>query len=174
MNFNFAGNFNSRLNQTLREQKGYTYGASCGFSGNRDTGDFVCRSDVRGEATVDALRQLLRVMGEYRHSGPDGKELAYLKSAFLRQDALSYETLGQKANYLLDMALNKNRVDYVLVQQSKVATISQPQLQQQAMRWLDQDQMIIVVVGDAKRLEKPLKALNLPLYRYTVPGATRG
>ena len=174
MNFNFAGNFNSRLNQTLREQKGYTYGASCGFSGNRDTGDFVCRSDVRGEATVDALRQLLRVMGEYRHSGPDGKELAYLKSAFLRQDALSYETLGQKANYLLDMALNKNSADYVLVQQSKVAAVSQPLLQQQAMRWLNQDQMIIVVVGDAKRLEKPLKALNLPLYRYTVPGATRG
>ena len=174
MNFNFAGNFNSRLNQTLREQKGYTYGADCGFSGNRDTGEFVCRSDVRGEATVDALRQLLRVMGEYRHSGPDGKELAYLKSAFLRQDALSYETLGQKANFLLDMALDKQKTDYVLAQQAKVEAVSQPQLQQQAMRWLNQDQMIIVVVGDAKRLEKPLKALNLPLYRYTVPGATRG
>ncbi len=174
MNFNFAGNFNSRLNQTLREQKGYTYGASCGFSGNRDTGEFVCRSDVRGEATVDALRQLLRVMGDYRHHGPDGKELTYLKSAFLRQDALSYETLGQKANFLLDMAINKNSADYVLTQQAKVAAVSQPQLQQQAMRWLNQDQMIIVVVGDAKRLEKPLKALNLPLYRYSAPGATQG
>ena len=174
MNFNFAGNFNSRLNQTLREQKGYTYGASCGFTGNWDTGEFVCRSDVRGEATVDALRQLLRVMGEYRHSGPNGKELAYLKSAFLRQDALSYETLGQKANFLLDMAINKNSADYVLTQQAKVAAVSQLQLRQQAMRWLNQDQMIIVVVGDAKRLEKPLKALNLPLYRYSAPGATQG
>ena len=174
MNFNFAGNFNSRLNQTLREQKGYTYGASCGFTGNWDTGEFVCRSDVRGEATVDALRQLLRVMGEYRHSGPNGKELAYLKSAFLRQDALSYETLGQKANFLLDMAINKNSADYVLTQQAKVAAVSQLQLRQQAMRWLHQDQMIIVVVGDAKRLEKPLKALNLPLYRYSAPGATQG
>ena len=174
MNFNFAGNFNSRLNQTLREQKGYTYGASCGFSGNRDTGDFVCSSDVRGEATVDALRQLLRVMGEYRRSGPDGKELAYLKSAFSRQDALSYETLGQKANFLLNMAINKQSAGYVLAQQAKVEAVSQPQLQQQALRWLNQEQMIIVVVGDAKRLEKPLKELHLPLYRYMAPGATQG
>jgi len=98
MNFNFAGNFNSRVNQLLREKKGYTYGASCDFSGNRDTGDFVCSSDVRADATADAIQLLLQQMQGY-HSGPDDKELAYLKSAFSRQDALSYETLGQKAGF---------------------------------------------------------------------------
>ena len=35
MNFNLGGNFNSRINLNLREDKGYTYGASSGFSANR-------------------------------------------------------------------------------------------------------------------------------------------
>ena len=69
---------------------------------------------------------------------------------------------------------NVLQVSQLSVAYGKVEAVSQPQLQQQAMRWLNQDQMIIVVVGDAKRLEKPLKALNLPLYHYTVPGTTQG
>ena len=51
--------------------------------------------------------------------------------------------------------------------QQLVQTISARQLQHQAARWLDPDKMVIVVVGDAKRLEKSLAELHLPIYRYT-------
>ena len=164
MNFNFAGNFNSRVNQLLREKKGYTYGASCDFSGNRDTGDFVCSSDVRADATADAIQLLLQQMQGY-HSGPDDKELAYLKSAFSRQDALSYETLGQKAGFLLNLALMGETPDAVLRQQAKVAGVSRELLAKESSRWLRPEEMKIVVVGDAKRLEPALKALKLPITR---------
>ena len=40
MNFNLGGNFNSRINQNLREDKGYTYGAYSAFVGYRDAGAF--------------------------------------------------------------------------------------------------------------------------------------
>src|SRR5690606_563250 len=44
MNYNLGGAFNSRLNINLREDKGWTYGARSGFSGNKHTGQFVFSS----------------------------------------------------------------------------------------------------------------------------------
>ncbi len=167
MNFSLGGNFNSRLNLLLREEKAYTYGANSSFNAYRDVGEFVVSSDVRADATVDALRQLLKAAGAYGRSGPTPAELAYLKSAFSRQDALSYETLGQKAGFLLTLATLQQQPDFIARQQQLVQTISARQLQHQAARWLDPDKMVIVVVGDAKRLEKSLAELHLPIYRYT-------
>ena len=60
MNFNLGGNFNSRINLNLREDKGYTYGASSGFQANHEAGIFATGANVRTDATVDAIRQFLR------------------------------------------------------------------------------------------------------------------
>ena len=107
-------------------------------------------------------------------SGPDAKELAYLKSAFSRQDALSYETLGQKAGFLLNLALMGEGPDAVLRQQAKVAGVSRETLAKEAARWLRPEAMKIVVVGDAKRLEPELKALKLPVIRTNAALAPTG
>jgi zinc protease len=167
MNFSLGGNFNSRINLMLREEKGYTYGANSSFNGYRDVGEFVVSSDVRADATTDALRQLFKISDAYRTSGPSSEELAYLKSAFSRQDALSYETLGQKADFLLSLATLKQQPDYILRQQQLVQRVTSHQLQQQAARWLDPSKMVVVVVGDAQHLEKSLAGLHLPIYRYS-------
>ena len=119
---------------------------------------------MRADATADAIQLLLQQMQGY-HSGPDDKELAYLKSAFSRQDALSYETLGQKAGFLLNLALMGETPDAVLRQQAKVAGVSRELLAKESSRWLRPEEMKIVVVGDAKRLEPALKALKLPITR---------
>ena len=113
MNFNLGGNFNSRINLNLREDKGYTYGASSGFSANREVGTFATGANVRADATVDAIRQFLKEMDNYRKSGPTPVELAYMRSAVSQQDALSYETLGQKAGFLLQMVMYDLKPDYV-------------------------------------------------------------
>ncbi|WP_337239997.1 insulinase family protein, partial [Proteus faecis] len=50
-NFNLAGNFNSRINQNLREDKGYTYGAGSYFASNREIGAIVFNAPVRADVT---------------------------------------------------------------------------------------------------------------------------
>src|SRR5947208_6439437 len=54
-----GGLFNSRLNMKLREEKGYTYGASAGFDMRRSRGPFAARAAVNTEATVPAVRDFL-------------------------------------------------------------------------------------------------------------------
>ena len=173
MNFNFGGNFNSRLNLMLREEKGYTYGISSHFSAVPDVGEFMIAADVRADATVDALQTLATVMTDYRQQGPTAAELDYLKSAFSRQEVLSYETLDQKADFLLSLALQNNPDDYIQRQQLRLQQISASELKHAAQTWLDWQQQVIVVVGDAARLEKGLRSLHLPVQRVPNPNDSR-
>ncbi|WP_349919624.1 M16 family metallopeptidase [Aeromonas veronii] len=169
MNFNLGGNFNSRINLNLREDKGYTYGASSGFSANREAGVFATGANVRTDATVDAIRQFLKEMDGYRASGPTPVELAYMRSAVSQQDALSYETLGQKAGFLLQMIMYDLKPDYVQAQSQLIKTVSPETLKASAARWLNPADMVIVVVGDKQKLEKPLAELHLPIYPLQLP-----
>ncbi|PSJ42700.1 peptidase M16 [Zobellella endophytica] len=168
MNFNLGGNFNSRINQNLREDKGFTYGAHSYFTGNRNAGVFVVATDVRGDVTVPAIENILAELERFRAGGPVPEELAYLRSSYSQQDALSYETLSQKAGFLLQLAMMELSPDYLSQQQRIVSSIDGEALTRVAGEWLDPNEMVIVVVGDKAKLEKSLAQLNLPVHDLTM------
>ena len=66
MNYALGGDFNSRLNLNLREDKGWTYGARSVFSGDEYTGDFEFSSGIRADAPTapggsnERIEQLLQ------------------------------------------------------------------------------------------------------------------
>jgi predicted Zn-dependent peptidase len=51
LNQPLGGNFSSRINMNLREDKGYTYGARSAFDGGRSWGQFVASAGVQTEMT---------------------------------------------------------------------------------------------------------------------------
>ena len=95
------------------------------------------------------MRQILKEMdGVRRGLRPD--ELAYLKRSVLQQEALAYESLEQKASFLLQLLTRELQPDYVARQQSLVRELSLAQLKRTAERWLERDDMVIVIVGDRR------------------------
>ncbi len=168
MNFNFGGNFNSRLNQQLREEQGYTYGIRSSFSGIRDTGDLQISADVRQDVTAEALQQIGQLAQTYRQDGPSAAEVDYLKSAWSRQEALGYETLDQKADFLLSLVEMGYSPDYIRQQQQQLAAATPDALRSVAQQWLDPATFIMVVVGDAAHLQPKLATLPWPLHPYPV------
>ena len=168
MNFNLGGNFNSRINLNLREDKGYTYGANSFFTGNRDAGVFLTATDVRGDATAAAIENILAEFSQFQEQGPSEEELLYLRNNYSQQDALAYETLGDKAGFLLHLAMQELSPDYLEQQQNIVAAIDGATLTKLAQQWLDPADMVIVVVGDKEKLEKSLAELHLPIHDYTI------
>lgn len=168
-NYPLGGAFNSRLNLRLREQLGYTYGVSAGFGSNRHGGEYVLSTQVRQDATVPAIKEALQLLQEYAGKGPTEAELKQMQQALPLQDAMAYETLGQKAGYLMQLLLDDLPADTARRQQARLAGLDLPPLQQAAARWLDPAQMVIVVVGDAQALEKALAKLHLPLYSVAAP-----
>ena len=95
-----GGLFNSRLNMNLREEKGYTYGASAGFDMRRARGPFAARAAVNTEVTVPALREMLGELDRIREAPVTDDELRAARDFLVGVFPLRFETPGPVAGSL--------------------------------------------------------------------------
>ncbi|MEL7292948.1 MAG: pitrilysin family protein [Pseudomonadota bacterium] len=162
-NFNLAGNFNSRLNQNLREDKGYTYGASGYLASNREVGAIVFSAQVRADATLSSLIEMQKELSDYSQTGMTDDEMKFLRLAVGQQDALKYETPSQKAGLLGSILAYSLDEDYLKQRNEIVETVGKGTLNQLASKWFSPDDYQIIVVGDAQSLKPQLEKLQIPI-----------
>ncbi|KLV04936.1 peptidase M16 [Photobacterium aquae] len=162
-NFNLGGNFNSRINLNLREDKGYTYGAGGYQSGGREVGLSVYYAQVRADATLPSVKEFLAELGKMSRDGVTDKELAFMRLAVGQKDALSYETPSKKAQ-LLGQILTYSLPENFVEQRNQIAaSISKSTIDKLAAKWFNPQDYQIIVVGDAKSLKPQLETLGLPI-----------
>ena len=170
VNYIFGGNFNSRININLREDKGWTYGARSSFSGNHYTGNFTFSSGIRADATDSALAEFVKEIKNYTASGVTAEELAFLKSSLGQRDALSYETGAQKAGFIgriLEYNLPDNFVD---TQNQLLKNITKNEIDALAKKWLTMDKMTILLVGDKSKILPGLEKTGYEIIELDVDG----
>ncbi|CAH0534333.1 hypothetical protein VST7929_02256 [Vibrio stylophorae] len=162
-NFNLAGNFNSRINQNLREDKGYTYGA-WGYSyGGQEVGVISFGADVRADATADTIAEIRKEMSQYAAHGLTDDEVAFMRLARGQQEALKYETPADKAKLLqLLLEFDLQTAD-IAARNARVQNISKAELNAIAAKWFSPSDYQIIVVADRQKWEAKLKALGLPV-----------
>jgi zinc protease len=159
-NFNLSGNFNSRINQNLREDKGYTYGAFGYFSGNVETGSVVFTAQVRADSTVASIVEMENELNEYSQAGMTDDEMTFMRQAVGQKDALKYETPTQKGKLISDILKYNLDKDYLQQRNAIVDTVDKRTLDALAQKWFDPNDYQIVVVGDAKSLRPQLEKLG--------------
>lgn len=147
-NFILGGDFNSRLNINLREDKGWTYGARSSFASDKYAGKFTFSSGIRANATDSALVEVLKEIKDYSTSGVKETELTFIKSALTQRDALAYETTSQKANFIARMLEYNLPANYVDAQNKILKNIKKSEIDALAKKWLNTDKMNILLVGD--------------------------
>ena len=162
-NFNLAGNFNSRINQNLREDKGYTYGASSYFVSNREVGGIVFNAQVRADSTVPSIIEMEKEMDRFSKQGMTNEEMKFLRLAVGQQDALSYETPSQKAQLLSSILTYSLDKDYLQQRNDIVKSVDKSTLDKLAAKWFVPADYQIIVVGDAKSLKPQLEKLTIPV-----------
>lgn len=167
-NFNLAGNFNSRLNQNLREDKGYTYGMNGYLASNREIGVSVFNAPVRADATVATIEEMIREMKIYVDQGMNDQELKFMRLAVGQQEALVYETPDQKADLISGIMTYSLDDDYLQQRNRIAATVDKQTLNRMAKKWFNPDDYQIIVVGDAKTLRPQLEKLNLPIAKLEI------
>jgi len=169
-NYPLGGDFNSRINLNLREDKGYTYGARSGFSSERNTGYFIASASVNAEHTADAVHEFISELKTYKTSGITQKELEFTKAAIGRSEALQYETLSQKAGFLTEIVTYHLDTDYKRKQRQLLLSVTEAELDALAKKYICPEKMIILVVGDITRYGESLKALGLPMVEVDARG----
>ena len=144
-----GGQFVSRLNLTLRQQKGYTYGVRSGFDFRRGRGPFTVQTSVQASATADAVGDVLREVADMCNGTPaTDAELARAKAAVGRGYPLGFETAQQVARGVAQLALHRLPDDHFAKFVPALDAVSQADVASAAARHVRPEAMTTVVVGD--------------------------
>jgi zinc protease len=162
MNAVLGGQFVSRVNLTLREQKGYTYGARTSFDWRRGPTPFTLQASVQTEVTAEAVRDALNELSAIRGSRPpDAHELALAKASLTRGYPRHFETCQQVARAVAQLALYDLPDTYYDEFVPAVAAVTGDEVVAAARRHLDPDRLTTLVVGDRSAVEPALATLGL-------------
>jgi zinc protease len=159
VNYRLGGAFTSILNQILREQKGYTYGASSHFQQMKIPAPFVTSSSVRSDATFESVRIFKDEMEKYRN-GISEADLQFIKNCMLRSDALNFETNNDLIGMLSTMTKYGFPDDYIKKEEEVIKNMTVEEHKLITDKYIVPDKMYYVVVGDAATQLKPLEKIG--------------
>ena len=171
MNAVLGGSFSSRLNLNLREDKGYTYGASTRFAYARQGGFWVGGTAVQTSVTTQTLLELhkeIAAIGGARPITP--AELSAAKQNLVRGFAQRFETVGRVADQMSELFAYDLPLETLAGYPAAVDSVPLEQVRAAARGYLDQARLLVVVVGDLKQLEDPVRQLDLGPVEIVDPG----
>lgn len=160
LNTVLGGSFTSRLNQNLREQHGYAYGASSAFDMRLSAGPFVAAAGVQTDKTPEATREFFNELNGIRMP-ISADELAKAKNYIALGFPAEFETatdLSRRLEELIVYALPDNYFERYV---STVMAVTPESVRKAAEKYIDPSRLAVVVVGDRKTIEPGIRALNL-------------
>jgi zinc protease len=159
INYRLGGAFTSILNQILREEKGYTYGASSFFPEMKVKAPFIASTSVRSDATFESVRIFKDEMEKYR-KGISESDLQFIKNCMILSNALRFETNGSLAGMLSTMAKYNFPDDYIKKEEEIIKNMTVAEHKAITDKYIVPDKMYYVVVGDAATQLKPLEKIG--------------
>lgn len=160
INYRLGGAFTSILNQILREQKGFTYGASTYFMEMKGIAPFYASSSVRSDATLESVKIFRDEMTKYR-DGISDADLQFIKNSMLRSDALRFETNDALVDMLTTMSKYGFPDDYTKREDDVMRNMTLEDSKATIDKYIVPERMYYVVVGDAATQLKPLEKIEL-------------
>tara|TARA_B110000046_G_scaffold185581_1_gene227858 strand:- start:465 stop:3299 length:2835 start_codon:yes stop_codon:yes gene_type:complete len=142
-----GGGSSGRLFQTLRIEKGYTYGAYSFISESNEVSPFVAYSSVRANATSSSMEIIEGLIQNYSTTFTD-EEVDITQNKLLKSNAGSYESLSAKLNLLRNMSKYKKSLTYLEEDQNELINMTLTDFKSVIDQYLVEDEMIYVVVGD--------------------------
>ncbi len=162
LNSVLGGEFTSRINMNLREEKGYTYGASTFQFASRGQGLFVAFTQVRTDVTKESIAELMKELRDIRSTRLVTKaELQKAQDNLVMQLPGEFESLGEIAGLVNQLVTYELPENYLQNYPQTVRGTSIESLTQLAKQRVLPEQMVLVVVGDRKVVEPKVRELNL-------------
>jgi len=158
MNEILGGRFvGSKINQNLREDKGYTYGAYSSLSYDREVGSFKASASVRNEVTSEALKEFLNEFNNIRNEKISEKQLNLVKSFMTGSFARSLENPQTVARFALNTARYDLPADYYPTYLEKLNAVTAEDIQAMAKKYITPENAHILVVGNKGEVAESLK-----------------
>ncbi len=157
MNAGLGGLFTSRINNQLREVKGYTYGVYSGFSMGQDAGTFGIRGSVRTDVTGPALKDMFKEIDGLRAKPMGAAELSRVLNANLLALPGLFDTNAMVANSYANDWVRGLPADSIVTLPAKLAAVTAQSVQDAAKRYVEPKTLVVVAVGDQAKILPQLK-----------------
>ena len=155
-----GGQFSSRINLNLRENKGYTYGASSRFTYYKNAAHFTVSTSVGSENTVNAVKEIFNELYSIRN-GVEPKELEFAKSSTIRRFPSNFETNKQIASNLTAKYIFSLPDDYFNNYIEKIKSVPLEEVNRAAEENIFPEEAVVLIVGDKNKIMHQLEEINL-------------
>jgi len=152
MNAILGGNFTSRINHTLREVKGYTYGVYSRFAPERETGAFVISGSVRADATASAVEDIFKEIDGVRAKSAPLEEFDVARNSQLLSLPGLFDTNAEIAASTA-LAWSQDRgLDYYAKLPAKLIAVDAATALKLAQKYVVPGELVVVAVGDKAKI----------------------
>ena len=159
LNTILGGQFSSRINLNLREDKGYTYGAFSRFNYYKEDAYFFASTSVGQENTANAVKEILNEITKITN-GVTAEELAFAKDSIIRKFPSNFETYGQTTANLTSKAIFSLSDDYFDTYIDNIKNVELEDVNKAAIENIFPENLVIVIVGDKNKIFESLEELK--------------
>ncbi len=156
-----GGQFTSRLNATLREERGLTYGVRSGFDCRRSAGPFAISASIQADRAAEAL-DCTRIEVERLLGGkpPEQAEIDDARRAVVDGRTRVYETTGGLISRYAALWLRGLSFEHERRLAERMAAFSRDELIETAPRVFHPEALTAVIVADAEQVRPGLEKLE--------------
>jgi predicted Zn-dependent peptidase len=157
-----GGDFTSRLNMNLREEKHWSYGARTMASSTLGQRPWMAVAPVQIDKTAEAMKEMQKEIADFASGAETITPAEVTRIRNIQNLSLpgAYETASAVLGTISSIVRYQRPDDYVFKRKAEIEAMTPAQVQQAAAT-LDPKTLTWVVVGDLKQTEAPVRALNL-------------
>jgi len=168
MNTILGGSFASRINQNLREDKGYTYGARSSFDFNLLPGAFTASSAVQTAVTDSALVEFFKELNAILEDVTED-EMTRARNFVALRFPSRFQAVSAIAGQLGQLYIHDLPDGYFDEYVQQILAVTKEDVLRVAREYIDPERVAVIVVGDREQIEAGVRSLNLgPMHILTV------
>jgi zinc protease len=162
LNHILGGQFQSRLNANIREQKGYSYGVNSSFTYGRGPGAFRAGGSIftakTDAALVEFVKEFKGILGERPITD---EELQTAKDSLIQGLPQRFASVSAIGNSITTLMMQGLPEDYYQNYAKAISAVTKEDVMRVAKKYVDLNHLAIVVVGDRASVQAPLKATGI-------------
>ncbi len=156
----FGGTFTSILTTEVRIKRGWSYGVGSILDLFRERGSVGIGMFPKVEDTVPAIELSIKLLRQAIHDGIPAERIKSSKEYMMNRFPFELETAFKRASFEVSVFLRGKPKDLMDTYIDRVKKVEPKQADKAFREFIDANDMVIVVVGPAKDLEKPLRAIK--------------
>lgn len=153
--------YSGRLYNEVRSKQGLAYSVSGFWSASYDyPGIFVAGGQTKSETTVDFIESVLKEIEKLRSQPITKKELNDAKESILNSFVFKFQDSSQTLSRLMTYEYYDYPDDFIFKYQKAVKETTIEDVFKAAQKYLQPNQIVTLIVGNAEVIEPSLSRLN--------------